>query len=217
MNSQTACRNMVSQQLRTGDIGNQAILNLYTDIPREDFVPQAFKHFAYSDMQIQLPHHQRMMTPLEEAKILQALDLKGHEIVLEVGTGSGYLTALLSRLCKKVISIDYFTELTEHARRKLSEHKCTNVEIFTGDACQGWMDAAPYDVMIFTGSLEMLTESHRLQLLPGGKLFALIGKEPVMQGQLHTLDHHHVWSNEVIFETNIPPLIDRLKPNDFVF
>ena len=106
MNIQSTRINMVKQQLRTGDVLNSSILDLYTEIPREEFVPNQFKHFAYSDMQIDLAHEQRMMTPLEEAKLLQALDLRGNEVVLEVGTGTGFLTALLSRLCKKVISID---------------------------------------------------------------------------------------------------------------
>lgn len=217
MSNQSARVNMIKQQLRTGDVLNESILALYNDIAREKFVPKEFKHFAYSDMQIELPHHQCMMTPLEEAKILQALDLQGHEIVLEIGTGSGYLTALLSRLCKKVISIEYFEDLTKRARQKLDEHLCTNVELLTGDGSHGWLDLAPYDVIVFTGALEQLSDIQRLQLLPGGKLFAVIGKSPVMHGELHSLDQNGIWHMNLIFETNIPPLIDKTKPKDFVF
>lgn len=209
--------NMVKQQLRTGDVLSQPILDLYAEIPREDFVPEQFRHFAYSDMQIQLPHQQRMMTPLEEATLLQSLDLAGHETILEVGTGTGFLTALLSRLCKQVISIDYYTDFTAEARKKLAAHNCSNVELLTGDASNGWVEKAPYDIMVFTGGLETLTDTHRLQLLPGGKLFAFIGKAPVMQAQLHTLDHNNTWHIQVLFETSLPPLIDKLKPNVFVF
>jgi len=208
---------MIKQQLRTGDIDNERILELYDTIARADFVPDAFKHFASSDLQISLPHQQRMMTPLEEALLLQALQLQGHEVVLEIGTGTGFLTTLLSHLCKQVISIDYYADFTTHARRKLAEHSCVNTELFTGDGCRGWLDKAPYEVMIFTGAIEALTETHRLQLLPGGKLFAIVGKEPVMQGQLHSLDHDGRWQEKVIFETNLPPLIDNLKPNEFIF
>ena len=174
MNIQSTRINMVKQQLRTGDVLNSSILDLYTEIPREEFV-------------------------------------------LEVGTGTGFLTALLSRLCKKVISIDYYASFTASATRKLAEHLCTNVDLHTGDACRGWLESAPYDVMVFTGSIESLNDTHRLQLVPGGKLFAIVGNEPVMQGQLHTLDHDGIWHAELIFETNIPPLIDKLKPKDFVF
>lgn len=217
MNSQSTRLNMVKQQLRTGDVLNEAILALYNEIPRDEFVPSPFKHFAYSDMQIELAHQQRMMTPLEEAKILQALDLQGNEVVLEIGTGTGFFTALLSRLCKKVISLDYYASFTTSAQRKLSEYQCDNVELLTGDASRGWLDKAPYDIIVFTGAIKVLQDTHRLQLLQGGKLFAIVGIEPVMQGQLHTLDRSGTWHTQVIFETNLPPLIDKLKPNDFVF
>ncbi|ARG96879.1 protein-L-isoaspartate O-methyltransferase family protein [Legionella micdadei] len=215
--SQNARINMLKQQLRTGNVLDETILALFDDIPRHKFVPSAMQDFAYSDMQIPLAHNQKMMTPLEEGILLQALALQGHETVLEVGTGTGFLTALLSRLSKKVISVDYYADFTNYARQKLNEHRCTNVELFTGDASRGWLDKAPYDVVLFTGSLETITDTHRLQVLPGGKLFAIVGKEPIMQGQLHHLDHHGVWHGRVLFETCIPPLIDKLKPKEFVF
>lgn len=215
--SQNAQVNMVKQQLRTGDVLNETILSLFDVFPRHTFVPTNFQDFAYSDMQIPLDHEQRMMTPLEEGILLQALELKGHETVLEIGTGTGFLTALLSRLCKKVISIDYYQDFTSYARRKLNEHRCTNVELITGDACRGWLDKAPYDVIVFTGAQETLTETQRLQVMPGGKLFAIVGKEPIMQGQLHRLDHAGNWHGNVLFETCLPALIDKLKPKEFVF
>lgn len=208
---------MIKQQLRTGDVLDETILNLYADIARDAFVPTRFKHVAYSDMQIELAHHQRMMTPLEEARILQALALKGHETVLEIGTGTGFFTALLSRLCKKVISVDYYADFTTHARRHLDEYHCINVELFTGDGHLGWLDNAPYDAIVFTGALPYLTDTHRLQLLPGGKLVAMIGTAPVMQAQLHTLDQQGTWHETLLFETNVPSLIDKSKSAVFVF
>ncbi|MCX7117524.1 MAG: protein-L-isoaspartate O-methyltransferase [Legionellales bacterium] len=217
MESHIARINMITQQLRTGEVLNETILGLYHDIPREDFVPSKFKSFAYADLQIELPHHQRMMTPLEEASCLQALGLKGHEVVLEVGTGTGFLTALLSRLCKKVISIDYFADFHANASTQLAKFQCKNVELLTGDASRGWVDQAPYDAIVLTGGIEALTDDHRLQVLPGGKLFAIIGRKSAMQGQIHHLNHQGQWQYDIIFETNIPPLIDALKPNDFVF
>ena len=217
MNTFSTRTNMVKQQLRTGDVLDETILSLYNHIPRDEFVPPQFKHFAYSDMQIQLAHQQYMLTPLEEAKLLQSLGLQGHEVVLEVGTGTGFLTALLSRLSKKIISIDYFSDFTNNARRNLDQHHCTNVELLTGDAHDGYLEKAPYDVIVFSGAIEYLTETQRLQLLPGGKLFAIIGKDPVMQGQLHRLNHEGQWEMDVIFETYTPPFINKSKPNDFVF
>lgn len=217
MNTQAANTNMIKQQLRTGDILEEKILALFEEVPRDSFVPEAFKHLAYSDFQIPLNHEQRMMTPLEEAKILQALSLKGHEVVLEVGTGSGFLTALLSRLSQKVISIDYFSDLTAHARKKLAEHQFDNIELITADASRGWLDEAPYDIVIFTGAMESVSETHRLQVLPGGKLFVIVGTAPVMRGYLHTLGHDEQWQHQFIFDTCLPPLIDKSKVKKFIF
>lgn len=217
MSSQIACINMIKQQLRTSDVLNNTILDLYKTIPREAFVPEQFKHFAYSDMQIELGHQQKMMTPVEEAQLLQSLSLKGHETVLEVGTGSGFLTAMLSRLCKKVISVDCFADFTTSARQKLAEQQCTNVELFTGDAARGWLDKAPYDIVVFTGAVCEINEIHQLQVLPGGKLFIIIGSAPVMSALLLSQKEDGVWEKEFVFETYLPPLINKLKPKEFVF
>ncbi|QMT59569.1 MULTISPECIES: protein-L-isoaspartate O-methyltransferase family protein [unclassified Legionella] len=217
MSYQSARINMVKQQLRTGDVLNEFILNLYDIVLRHEFVPEQFIDFAYSDMQIPLNHNQCMLTPLEEGKILQALDLQGHETVLEVGTGSGFFTALLSKLCKKVISVDYFADFTSHAARVLKKHHCNNVELITGDASQGWLENAPYDVVVFTGAKEQINETQKLQILPGGKLFVIEGTSPAMQGRLYELDHSEHWHETLIFETNIPLLIDKSMHKQFVF
>ena len=217
MSNQCARINMVKQQLRTSDVLNESILDLYDLVPRHEFVPELYTHFAYSDMQIPLPHNQRMLTPLEEGIILQALKLKGHETVLEVGTGTGFLTAMLSKLCKKVISVDYYSEFTLNAAQKLQTHHCDNVELITGDGCRGWLENAPYDVMVFTGAIEKLTETHKLQVLPGGTLFAIEGKSPIMQARLYHLNHNEIWTESMLFETDTPPLVDQLKPKEFVF
>lgn len=217
MSKDIACVNMIKQQLRTGNVLNETILELYTSLPREDFVPMAYKSFAYSDMQIPLPHGQRMMTPLEEATLLQALRLKGNEIVLEIGTGTGFLTALLSRLCQKVVSVDCFAEFTTAAHQKLNSYSLDNIECITGNGARGWLDKAPYDVILFTAPLETLTDTHRLQVIPGGKLFAILGKAPIMQAQLHQLTLNGEWQKELLFETCLPPMSDGLKTEEFVF
>jgi len=215
--SQNARINMVKQQLRTGEVLDETVLSLFETIPRQDFVPSSFKQAAYSDMQIPLAYGQRMLTPLEEGKILQALALQGHETVLEIGTGTGFFTALLSRLAKKVYSIDYYQKFTDNARENLKRHHCDNVELITGDACRGWLEKAPYDVVVFTGAIDAITEAHRLQIVPGGKLLAIVGQELAMQAQLHSLDHEGKWFVRVLFETCIPSLIDKLKTKTFVF
>lgn len=217
MTNQNAQLNMVKQQLRTGDVLEEHILALFDEFPREKFVPESLQQFAYSDMQIPLPHQQFMMTPLEEGRILQALMLKGNETVLEIGTGTGYLTALLSRLCKKIISVDYFQDFTNAARTRLEQYQCDNVELVTGDGCRGWLEKAPYDVVIMTGATETITDTQRLQVLPGGQLFAIIGKEPVMKGILFSLDHDGTWTQKMLFNTCIPPLINKLQHKEFIF
>jgi protein-L-isoaspartate(D-aspartate) O-methyltransferase len=217
MSNHVACINMIKQQLRTGDVFDESILELYNSIPREEFVPPKFKSFAYSDMQIPLAHDQYMMTPLEEAILLQALQLKGHETVLEVGTGTGFLTALLSRLSKKVVSIDCFPDFTKSAQKVLGTYNCLNVELITGDASQGWLDLAPYDVIIYTSAVTKLNQTQRLQLLPGGKFFAIVGSQPVMQGRLYTLSYGEQWQSKLLFETALPSLIVPHKIKHFVF
>lgn len=217
MNDQIALVNMIKQQLRTGDVLQEEILNLYDEIPRHEFVPEQYQNFAYSDLQIPLNDEQRMMTPLEEGILLQSLNLNGTETVLEIGTGSGFLTALLSKRAKQVISIEYFDDLAKSASQKLKAHQIDNVEVICADACQGWLENAPYDVIVMTAALENLTETHRLQLIPGGKIFAVLGKNKAMQGQLIELDHQGNWSNKVLFETSLPPMIDKLKVKDFIF
>lgn len=217
MSHHTACVNMIKQQLRTGNVVDESIIQLYHQIPRDAFVPSKYASFAYSDMHIPLSHHQCMMTPLEEALLLQSLELKGHETVLEVGTGTGFLTALLSRLCKRVISVDCFADFSKSANKVLTAHNCLNVELITGDAQQGWLDLAPYDVIVFTGALAQLNETQRLQVLPGGKLFAIIGTQPVMQGRLYTMDFDKNWNNKLVFQTKLPSLILPYQVKPFVF
>lgn len=217
MTIHTEVTNMIKQQLRANNVLNDSILELYKTVPRHEFLPNHLAHFAYSDMQIPLAHNQRMLAPQEEALILQALNLKGHETVLEIGTGTGFFTALLSKLCKKVISVDYYAEFTTAAAARLKQHQCDNVTLFTGDGSRGWLELAPYDVIVFTGATEKLTKTHMLQIVPGGKLFAFIGKSPIVQGRMYQLNHHDEWHESLLYETDIPLLIDNLKSKEFVF
>ncbi|MDF1647097.1 MAG: protein-L-isoaspartate O-methyltransferase [Legionellaceae bacterium] len=218
MKNQTARINMVKQQLRTGNILDERILKLYEKIPRHAFVPEQLKHVAYSDLQLPLPKNQRMMTPLEEATILQALNLEGHEHVLEVGTGSGFFTALLSHSAAQVTSIDCYPEFTKEAHTRLNIHGNGNITLLTGDASQGWLDKAPYDVVVYTGALSKLNNMQRLQVVPGGKLFTITGKKPVMRGELHTLSHDEVWQTHLLLETDLPLLINNtMSAQHFVF
>ena len=209
--------NMVKQQLRTNEIVDKTILKLFDTIPRHEFVPSNLREFAYSDLPIPLPHDQQMFIPEEEGRLLQALQLQGHETILEVGTGSGYLTALLSQLGKKVISLDCFADFTRNAASKISEFGYPNIEFITEDAAQGYLNKAPYDVVVMTGSIPTLSKTLTLQIVPGGKLFAIIGEPPIMSAYVFTLDHQEKWTETLLFKTNTPALINKLKLKNFVF
>lgn len=209
--------NMITQQLRPNGVLNEQILKLYDSIPRHEFVPSKFQEFAYVDMRIPLDHSQQMFTPQEEALLLQELQLTGSESILEVGTGSGYLTAMLSRLGKNILSVDYYNSFTTAAKSKLIQWDCGNVDLITGNATSGWIAQAPYDIVIITGAIEAITDIIKLQILPGGKLFAIVGKNPVMYGKILTLDHNDKWDEKLLFSTSTPALIDPSQAKKFVF
>lgn len=217
MNTETIMNNMIKQQLRTGSVLNEKILDLYLNIPRHEFVPNKYQEFAYSDMQIHLDNQQVMLTPLEEATILQELELTGQETVLEIGTGSGFFTALLSKLAKKVISVDYFSEFTTSAAIKLKKHNCDNVELITADGINGYVEKAPYDVVIYTGAIKNLTKLQKLQTIPGGKLFTFIGESPLIQAKLFNIDKNDNWSEKLLFTTDVPMLINKFAKEEFIF
>ena len=209
--------NMIKQQLRTGNVFDSKILDLVQNIDRDTFVPFDYRNFAYSDMQIPLANQQRMLTPLEEGLILQALQLQGHETVLEIGTGTGYFSTLLSRCAKRVISVDYFENFTQQAKENAAAHGCNNIEFITGNGHNGWVNLAPYDAIVLTGGIPQLTEALKLQVCLGGKIFALVGSRPVMLGNLYRVDHLNHWTNDVVFETDTPMLIDSSYQPSFVF
>ena len=197
---------MIKQQLETCSIRQNTLLALLRELAREDFVPSAYRDFSYSDMAIPLAHQQVMMTPLEEASLLQSVNVQANESVLEIGTGSAYLTALLAHQAQHVYTVDYFADFTRHAQQRLADY--SNISYFTGDGSRGWAAEAPYDVIILTGALADLPESIRLQILPGGRIFTLLGCAPIVQASVHTLMHDGLWRTQHIFQTSIPPLID---------
>lgn len=217
MNKEITTNNMIKQQLRTGSVLNEKIIDLYVNIPRDEFVPAKYQNFAYSDMHIPLAHQQIMLTPLEEATILQELELTGKETILEIGTGSGFFTALLSKLAKKVISVDYFEEFTNGAKIKLDKHNCNNVELITTDGINGYVAQAPYDVIVYTCAVNSLTTLQKLQVLPGGKLFAFIGEHPIIHAKLFNIDSNDNWTEKLLYSTDIPMLINKLAKEPFIF
>lgn len=218
MNFDLARTQMIKQQFRTWDVLDPHILALLQNTPREQFVPAAYRNLAFADTFIPLDHNQVMLTPKIEARILQALQIQSHETVLEIGTGSGYFTALLAKQAKSVVSVDIFPEFTQQARAKLQQFAINNVELQVADAAQGFNKGLSYDVIVITGSLAYLPDVYRKMLNSKGRLFAIVGQEPAMEATLLTrIDNSHQWQSELLFETVVPQLIHAKQPNPFIF
>jgi protein-L-isoaspartate(D-aspartate) O-methyltransferase len=217
MNVEHARNNMIESQIRTWDVLDQTVLDLLAVVKREDFVPLQYSALAFADMQIPLGHGEVMLAPKLEARMLQELSLTASDRVLEVGTGSGYVTALLSRLVGQVVSVERIDEFSHSAARKLTACRIDNVTLELGDAGDGWPNHAPYDAIVLTGSVPILTESFRSQLAIGGRLFSVIGEEPVMTATLITRVADTAFETVGLFETCIPPLRNVKQPERFVF
>jgi protein-L-isoaspartate(D-aspartate) O-methyltransferase len=217
MDIEQARFNMVEQQIRPWEVLDQTVLDLLFKVRREEFAPAAYRSLAFIDMEIPLGHGESMWTPRLEARALQALQLKKSDKVLEIGTGSGYLAALLASLAGHVHSVDIHVEFVREAARRLSAHGFDNVSLENGDASLGWERHAPYDVIVVTGSLPIMPPSLPAQLAPGGRLFAVTGDDPVMEAQLVTCVSRGVTRSESLFETSVKPLINAPQPERFVF
>ena len=206
MNFEQARSNMIEQQIKPWDVPNQSVLDLISELHREDFVPDEYKRLALSDSRIPLAHGHVTMTPKVEARLLQALEIKPEDVILEIGTGCAYLTALLAKSGHHVLSIDIHPEFTVQAKSRLQQHDVHNVTLESGDAVHGWQQSSPYDVIVFTGSVPFLEESIQQQLKPGGRLFVITGQSPVMEARLIKRISENDWHNEVLFETDLPAL-----------
>jgi len=209
--------NMVEQQIRPAEVLDQQVLDLLFRVHREEYVPPAYRSLAFADLEIPLGHGEKMLPPKLEARILQELALKPTDRVLEIGTGSGYMTALLASLAAHVYSVDIVPEFTASAAAKLRAHGINNVTLETGDAARGWDKHGPYDVIVLTGSLPLLPDAFRTSLTPGGRLFAIVGEPPIMEARLVTCISRGVYNTTDLFETCIAPLRNADQPERFVF
>jgi protein-L-isoaspartate(D-aspartate) O-methyltransferase len=216
---ETARFNMVQQQIRPWEVIDPRVLGLMDSMPRDAFVPEAYHGLAYADIEIPLPHGERMMFPRIEARLMQALDLQPDDQVLEVGTGSAYLTACLATLCHQVVSIDIHDDFTESAAAKLQQQGIHNVLLQTGDALATPLAEGPFDVIAVTGSVATSAQAEifRLQLKVGGRLFVVVGTPPTMEAMLITRTGEQAFSEEAIFETEVAPLTNADAPRTFEF
>jgi protein-L-isoaspartate(D-aspartate) O-methyltransferase len=218
MNFDQARANMVEQQIRPWEVLDQAVLDLLYAVPREDFVPGAYRALAFADMEIPIGEGEKMMAPKIEARIVQELAPRKHERVLEVGTGSGYLTALLAHRAGHVHSVEIRPALAAFGRENLARHGADNVTLEVGDAARGWPTRAPYDVIVLTGSTPVLPRALLDQLAPGGgRLFAVVGEPPVMVARLVTCTAPGAFRTVELFDTLLKPLVNAEQPPRFRF
>jgi len=217
MDIELARANMIESQIRTWDVLDQRVLDLVALLRREQFVPAALRDLAFADMEIPLGHGEVMLAPKLEARLVQELALKPTDRVLEIGTGSGYTTALLARLSAHVYSVEIIPEFVTAAAARLAACGITNVTLEAGDGAGGWARHAPYDAILLTGSVPELPDDFVRQLAPGGRLLAVVGREPIMTARLTTHVAAGVFSTEGLFETSIPPLRQARAAGRFVF
>ena len=213
--------NMVEQQIRPWDVLDQQVLDLLFTVRREDFAPAKYRSLAFTDMEIPLKDNalpdERMLAPKLEARMVQELAIKPADRILEIGTGSGYMTALLAKRGAHVTSVEINPEFAASALAKLNAHGITNVSVEVGDGARGWAAKAPYDVIVLTGSVPVLAEDFQRSLKPGGRLLAVVGEEPVMEALLVTCAGGASYSKLALFETCIPALRNAPQPARFVF
>ena len=215
MNVEAACTRMLGQQLRAWKVLDQRVLDVVRRVGRERFVPEAYRELAFADTEIPLSHGQRMMTPSVEGRLLQSLDLGPADKVLEVGTGSGFVTVCLAKLAGRVVSVDIFPEFTADAALKLQRDSVHNVELRTTDAVALDWDER-FDAIAVTGSVSELDDTFVRLLRPGGRLFVVVGRAPVMDALLIGTDFEGNRTRESLFETVVAPLVNAESPEPFV-
>ena len=216
MDIEQARFNMVEQQIRTWEVLDQNVLDLLFAVKREEFVPPAYRMLAFADLEIPLPEGEKMWTPKLEARLLQELGLKAGQSVLEIGTGSGYLTALMASQGAQVTSVEIHESLSVAARDRLAHARLRGVELAIGDGARGWGNDA-YDAIVLTGSTPVLPPVFLRQLKPGGCVFAVTGDAPVMTARITRWVAPGSFTTHDLFETVVDPLRNAASPERFSF
>ncbi|MCL4739563.1 MAG: protein-L-isoaspartate O-methyltransferase [Burkholderiaceae bacterium] len=220
MDVERARFNMIEQQIRPWDVLDGAVLDLLARVRREDFVPPAYKALAFVDTQVPLPGGGAMLEPKVEARLLQELQVQRHETVLEIGTGSGFMAALLGHRALRVITLECDPALARAAADRLQRAGLANVAVRTVGAeagARGLPGEAPFDVIVLSGSVAEVPRALLEQLRVGGRLAAIVGDEPVMMARLYTRSGEAAWSEVDLFETVAPRLAGFPEPSRFHF
>jgi protein-L-isoaspartate(D-aspartate) O-methyltransferase len=220
MNLEQARTNMVEQQIRPWEVLDQDVLDLLYTVPREEFVPASCRNLAFTDMEIPIGEGEKMWAPKIEARVLQELAPRRSDRVLEIGTGSGYLTALLAHRAAHVTSVEIKPALAAFGRANIARHGVDNITLEVGDGARGYAKGGPYDIVVLTGSVPILPRSLLESLAPGGRVFAVIGEAPLMTASIVSRTAHGApqsFRTTGLFETLIAPLVNCERPSRFAF
>jgi len=216
LNFERARFNMVEQQIRPWEVLDARVLDVLGEIKREDFVPARHRKLAFADLSIPLEHGEFMMKPVVEGRLLQALELSGEEDVLEIGTGSGFVTACLARLARQVVSIERHSDLADRARGRVSASGIRNCQVLLQDAFD-YQPAQSFDAIAVTGAVAEVPEPFTRWLKPGGKLFVIHGRSPAMEAVLITRQVPDYLDTKSLFETDLPYLKGAQPASRFEF
>ena len=217
MNIEQARFNMIEQQIRPWEVLDQQVLDLLFVVKREDFAPAAYRNLAFADMEIPIGSGQIMLAPKIEAKMMQELGIKKTDKVLEIGTGSGYMAALLAARAEHVISVEIRPEIAAFAKENLERAGVSNVTVEVGNGVDGWSARAPYDAIVVSGSVPTVSPSLLKQLRVGGRMTVIVGEAPVMEAQLITCTAEGTYNTVNLFETVIPALDGVGAKDNFTF
>ncbi len=216
MEMEIARGQMIRQQIRPAEVLDGQVLAVFSELARDEFVPVKYRALAYADTQIPLPHEERMMMPSVEGRLLQSLEIKPTDSILEVGTGSGYLTACLGKMGQSVCSIDIYPDFIAAAKELLADAGIANCSLQSMDATEE-LPAGTFDVIAVTGSMPLYDQRYADALKQGGRLFLIVGSEPLMEARLVTRLSATEFASETLFETTIPPLRNAPRPATFSF
>jgi protein-L-isoaspartate(D-aspartate) O-methyltransferase len=217
MNIEQARFNMIEQQIRPWDVLDPAVLSLLAVVKREDFVPAAHRALAFVDSEIPLPEGQVMLAPRVEARLLQEAQVQRHETVLEVGTGSGFMAALLAHRALRVVTLEKRPALARMARENLARAGITNAEVREADGSAGLAAEGPFDVIVLSGSVAQVPDTLLQQLKVGGRLLAIEGSEPVMRAVQITRSGETGFARVELFDTVAQRLDGFAEPSRFHF
>ncbi len=217
MDSEIARYNMVEQQIRPWSVLDRRILDVVMAVSRENFVPEKHRNLAFADMSLPIGCNQVMMQPKVEARLVQALQPKSTEQVLEIGTGSGHMAALLANLARHVQTVEIREQLAKTARQNLDSHKIDNVDIYIGDGASRWDAGFTPDCIVISGAVPELPQSYRSIMAIGGRLVAIVGRDPIMNAILVERLSEASWDTTYLFETHLPYLDNVEVKTDFVF